>query len=150
MSQHGLRSCTNSILAHGNLLLKYLVLDKSCHGGECYFDWKFKCNDSLRSKGFINIKAKQIQNIIRCCQLYQDNIHEKLQPQFDSNLGLILQAHKVCIEKYLHPKEVQKAVKHHTGDADVSIPAPKRTKRSEVPKFNFQQHCNCCGEECLV
>ena len=94
--------------------------------GECYFDWKFKCNDSLRSKGLI--KAKRIPNIIRCSQLYQDNIHEKLQPQFDSNSGLILQAHKVCIEKYLHPKEVQKAVKRHAGDADVSIPAPQKSK----------------------
>ena len=116
--------------------------------GECYFDWKFKCNDSLQSKGLI--KAKRIQNIIRCSQLYQDNIHEKLQPQFDRNSGIILQAHKVCIEKYLHPNEVQKAVKRYAGDADVSIPAPKRAKRSEVPKFNFQQHCIYCGEECLV
>jgi len=71
---------------------------------ECYFDWKFQCNDSLQSKGLINIKAKRIQNIITCSQLYQDNIHEKLQPQFDSNLDLTLQAHKVCIEKYVHPK----------------------------------------------
>ena len=118
--------------------------------GECYFDWKFKCNDSLRSKGLINIKAKRIRNIIRCNQLYQDNVHEKLQPQFDSNSDLTLQAHKVCIEKYLHPKEVQKAVKHHAGDADVSTLAPKRRKRSEVPKFNFQQHCIYCGEECNV
>ena len=60
--------------------------------GKCYFDWKFKCNHFLRSTGLINIKAKRIQNIVRCSQLYQDNIDEKLQPQFDSNLGLILQA----------------------------------------------------------
>ena len=118
--------------------------------GKCYFDWKFKCNHFLRSTGLINIKAKQIQNIVRCSQLYQDNIDEKLQPQFDSNLGLILQAHKVCIEKNLHPKEDQKAMKCHAGDADVSISAPKRAKQSEVPKFNFQQHCIYCGEECLV
>ena len=32
----------------------------------------------------------------------------------------------------------------------MSIPAPKRAKRSEISKFNFQQHCIYCGEECLV
>ena len=118
--------------------------------GECYFDWKFQCNDTLQSKGLVNIKAKQIQNIIRCSQLYQDTIHKKLQPQLDRNCNIILQSHKVCIEKYLHPKELQKAVKRCTDDTDVSIPAPKRAKRSEVPKFNFQQHCIYCGEECSV
>jgi len=92
-------------------------------------------------KGLVNIKAKRIQNIIRCSQLYQDTIQKKLQPQLDRNSDIVLQAHKVCIEKYLHPKEVQKAVKRHTGDTDVSIPAPKRAKWSEVPRFNFQQHC---------
>jgi len=53
----------------------------------------------------------------------------------DRNSDIILQAHKVCIEKYLHPKEVQKAVKCLAGE---SILAPKRAKRSEVPKFSFQ------------
>jgi len=56
----------------------------------------------------------------------------------------------VCIVKYLHPKEVQKAVKRLAGDTNASIPAPKRAKRSEVPKCNFQLHCIYCGEECLV
>ena len=87
--------------------------------GECYFDRKFQCNDTLRSKGLVNIKAKQIQNII-------DTIHKKLRPQLDRNSDIVLQAHK----------EVQKAVKRHAGDTDMSIPAPKkRAKRSEVPKF---------------
>ena len=54
------------------------------------------------------------------------------------------------MEKYLHPKEVQKAVKRHAGDADLAIPTPKREKRSELPKFNFLQHCIYCGEECQV
>ena len=67
-----------------------------------YFNWKFKCNDSLHNKGLINIKT----NIIRCSKLYQDNIHERLQFQFDSDSSLVLQAHKVSVEKYLHPKEV--------------------------------------------
>ena len=80
------------------------------------FDWKFKCNESLQSKGLINIKAKRIQNIIKCSQLYQDSIHERLQSQFNSDSSLVLQAHKVCVEKYLHPKEVQKALKRHAGN----------------------------------
>ena len=41
-------------------------------------------------------------------KLYQDNIHERLQFQFDSDSGLVQQAHKVCVEKYLHPKEVRR------------------------------------------
>ena len=48
--------------------------------------------------------------------IYQDNIHERLQFQFDSDSSLVLQAHKVCVEKYLHPKEVQKAAKSHAGE----------------------------------
>ncbi len=58
-----------------------------------------------------------------------------------SDPSLVLQAHEVCVEKYLHPKEVQKAVKHYAGDADVGIPTLKRARRSELPKFNFLQHC---------
>ena len=117
---------------------------------ECYFDWKFKCNESLQTKGLINIKAKRIQNIIKCSQLYQDSIHERLQSQLNSYSSLVLQAHKVCVEKYLHPKEVQKALKHHAGNTDVSMPTLKRARRSELPKFNFLQHCTYCGEECQV
>ena len=49
---------------------------------------------------------------------------------FGSDSNLVLQAHKVCVEKYLHPKEVQKAVKRHAGDADLAIPTPKREKQS--------------------
>jgi len=29
--------------------------------GECYFNWKYKCNDSLKDKGLVSIKAKRIQ-----------------------------------------------------------------------------------------
>ena len=58
-------------------------------------NWKFKCNDSVHNKGLINIKT-------RC----SNNIHERLQFQFDSDSCLVLQAHKVSVEKYLHPKEV--------------------------------------------
>ena len=117
---------------------------------ECYFDWKFKCNESLQSKGLINIKAKRIQNIIKCSQLYQDSIHERLQSQFNCDSSLVLQTHKVCVENYLHPKEVQKALKCHAGNTDVSMPTLKRARRSELPKFNFLQHCIYCGEECQV
>ena len=118
--------------------------------GECYFDWKFECNESLQSKGLINIKAKRIQNIIKCSHLYEDSIHERLQSQFNSDSSLVLQAHKVCVEKYLHSKEVQKALKRHAGNTDVSMPTLKRARRSELPKFNFLQHCIYCGEECQV
>ena len=118
--------------------------------GECYFDWKFGCNDSLKNTGLINIKAKRIQNIIRCSQLYQDNIHERLQLVFDRDSSLVLQSHKVCVEKYLHPKEVQKTVKRHAHDADTAAPAPKIARRSELPKFSFLQHCIYCGGECQI
>ncbi len=117
--------------------------------GECYFNWKHQC-DSLKGKGLVNIKAKRIQNIIRCSQLYQDHIHERLQPEFDSDPNLILQAHKICVEKYLHPKEVQKAVKRHASEVDLDTPASKRAKRSDLPKFSFLHHCIYCGEECEV
>lgn len=60
--------------------------------GQCYFE--FKCNDSLQNEGLI-IKAKRIQNYYS--KLYQDNIHERLQSQFDSDSSLVLQAHKVCV-----------------------------------------------------
>ena len=93
---------------------------------ECYFDWKFRCNNSLQNKKLINIKAKRIQNVIRCSKLYQDDVHHRLQSQFDSDSSLVLQAHKVCVEKYLHPKEVQNAVKLHASDVDIAAPSPKR------------------------
>jgi len=44
-------------------------------------------------------------NAVSCIRII---LIREIQLQFDSiyDSGLILQAHKVCIEKYLHPKEV--------------------------------------------
>ena len=78
--------------------------------------------------GLINIEAKRIQNIIKCSQLYQDSIHERLQSQFNNDSSLVLQAHKVFVGKYLHPEEVQKALKRHAGNTDVSMPTFKRAR----------------------
>ena len=42
------------------------------------FNWKYKCNDSLKNQGLVSIKAKRIQNKIKCSQLYKDHIHESI------------------------------------------------------------------------
>ena len=115
--------------------------------GECYFDWKFGCNDSLKNTGLINIKAKRIQNIIRCSQLYQDNIHERLQLAFDRDSSLVLQSHKVYVWRSIF---IQRKFKRLSNAMLMMQTEPKIARRSELPKFSFLQQGIYCGEECQV
>lgn len=119
---------------------------------ECVFDWKYGCKQSKKKEGLVNAKAKRIENIIRCSKLYNDDIHHKLQSQYDSNAELVLRVHKTCVDKYVHPKEVQKAMEHQQecGDAEPADVPPKRTRRSELPNFSFLQNCIFCGDDCAV
>ena len=51
--------------------------------------------------------AKRIENIIKCSKLNKDDIHQK--PQYD--ISIVLGAHKSCVDKYVHPTRVKRAVK---------------------------------------
>lgn len=116
---------------------------------ECYFHWKYNCSDKY--KKLINIKAKRIENIIKSSKLYEDDRHNRLQLQYDENKELILKAHKGCVEKYLHPKEIQKALKRrHPEEKSSLVNEPPRKRRSEVTRFNFLHDCMFCGAECKV
>ena len=118
---------------------------------ECHFAWKFRCIDSKKKEALVNVKAKRIENIIRCSKIYKDEIHQKLQLQYDSDKDLTLKAHSSCVNKYVHPKEVKKALKRNQSDEEQPDAAPrKRARRSEHLRFNFLQHCIFCGENCEV
>jgi len=102
---------------------------------ECVFDWKYGCKQSKKKEGLVNTKAKRIDNIIRCSKLYNDDIHHKLQSQYDSNAELVLRVHKTCVDKYVHPKEVQKAMEHQQecGDAEPADVPPKEQDALNFP-----------------
>ena len=118
---------------------------------ECYFAWKFKCTDSKKKEVLINAKAKRIENIIRCSKIYKDEIHQKLQLEYDNDKDLNLKVHSSCVNKYVHPKEVERALKRQKEDEEEADAAPrKRARRSEQLKFNFFEHCIFCGEDCQV
>jgi hypothetical protein len=118
---------------------------------ECYFAWKFQCKDSKTREPLVNAKAKRIENIIRCSKLYQDNIHEKLQFQFDNDKDLNLRVHRSCADKYVHPRVVDRALKRQKGDEDEAETAPRKLpRRSEIQKFSFLEHCIFCGDVCQV
>ena len=99
----------------------------------------------------INAKAKRIENIIRCSKIYKDEIHQKLQLQYDNDKDLSLKVHSSCVNEYVHPKEVERALKRQKEDEGEADAAPrKRARRSEQLKFNFFEHCIFCGEDCQV
>ena len=104
------------------------------------------CSDKNRK--FINIKAKRIENIIRSSRLYRDGVHNELQLRYEADSELYLKAYKGCVEKYLHPKEIKKALKrqHNEEEAHSSV-EPSRKRRSEILRFNFSHQCLFCGEE---
>ncbi|KAK3890947.1 hypothetical protein Pcinc_005114 [Petrolisthes cinctipes] len=116
---------------------------------ECYFHWKYNCND--KTKRLINVKAKHIENIIKITKLYKDDLPNRLQSEYDENIKLVLKAHKGCAEKYLHPKELKKALKRqHSEEKAITVSEPPRKRRSEVTRFNYLHDCKFCGVECKV
>ena len=83
-------------------------------------------------------------NIIQASVHYGDNLHEYLQEQLDLNEHLQVFYHQHCISTYLACAP--------SGSKSLPVDqAPiKRMRRSDVPTFNFREHCIYCGECCMI
>ena len=84
----------------------------------------------------------RLRHIIDASIRYGDSLHIDIQQKLDLDKNLQVYYHKNCISTYLTCAPA-------STPSHVDGPLPKRTRSSDVPAFNFREHCIYCGEKVL-
>ena len=85
----------------------------------------------------------RLRHIINASIRYGDSLHIDIQQKLDLDKNLQVYYHKNCISTY-------QTCAPASTPSHVDGPLPKRTRSSDVPAFNFREHCIYCGERCLI
>ena len=114
----------------------------------CFFENLYSCTEKD------SLSQASAERIIRASRQYEDGLHTELLQQQGIGDPQFVSVHRKCVDKYCHKKTIQKAL-HEKAEAlpspsEYLISEPKRTRRSEQPKFSFLRHCLFCGEQCDV
>ncbi|CAH1795665.1 unnamed protein product, partial [Owenia fusiformis] len=70
--------------------------------------------------------------------------------QLNSNPDWTIKSHKSCVSTYTSKFHIERELKRTkpTKALDTSPVLTKRVRRSDIPTFNFLEHCIFCGEIC--
>ena len=112
---------------------------------ECFFKWKFNCDNSdLREVG-----PALIETIIKYSKEYEDGAHTELEAKLKDDSNLKLKCHRNCASSYTSAEHLKRH-KKRSGLGTETAPIPKKRRRSGNLKFLFKEHCIFCGEVCQL
>lgn len=113
---------------------------------ECFFKWKFNCDNSedLREVG-----PTRIETIIKYSKEYEDGAHTELEAKLKYDSSLKLKCHRNCVSSYTSAEHLKRH-KKRSGLVNEAAPIPKKRRRSSTSSFQFKEHCIFCGEVCQL
>lgn len=101
----------------------------------------------------INPTKTRLDNIIEKSKRRNDVLHVDLEKYKELHGDFIpFKFHQNCVSTYTSEQHTKRALvkaQKEANEKDILVPA-KRTRRSEVPSFDWKLHCLFCGETCPV
>lgn len=114
----------------------------------CFLGQVYGCGES--EKVLTSVGADRITTIINSSKHRQDNIHVDLEKRRQNDETLTIQCHRDCISTYTSSWHISRHLKRSGTTPSSSQRPVKRTRRSDVEKFEFRENCLYCGENCAL
>lgn len=116
---------------------------------ECVLAGIFDCDKS--EKELTIIGTDRIASIISASKSRLDSIHIDIEKILQSDSSSTILCHRDCVSTYTSSWHISRHLKRSSSALTRSSPLPsKRSRRSDVEKFNFRENCLYCGEYCQI